>query len=156
MAKKKAESAAQSGSESVSKAAAPKEVKEAAAKKPAAKKTPAAKGGAKKGVAKKSPASPAGSPLVDTGLAAQNAARMLASRAKLGSALNPSGGGKESASFKQLKESVNNPGGPSGGDLSKALGPQKTHLPASQYNQIFHNQTQGGVGRINLPRRTGG
>ena len=119
-------------------------------------KKPAARAG-KKAVGKKAaPAAPASSSMVDTDLAAANAARMLASRAKLGPVANTPTDQKESASFRQLKESLKKPAEQSVDNLSKALGPQKTHLPLSQYNQVFHNQTQGGVGRVNVPRRTPG
>ena len=148
MAKKKSEANTGAGAE------------KAEAKKDAPAKKPAAKGGAKKGAAKKPAGAQAagGSSMIDTDLATQNAARMLVGRAKLKGATgnDPTPTGGDSASFKQMKENLSNPTSQSSLGLNKALGPQKTHLPVKEYNQIFHNQTQGGVARINVPRRTGG
>lgn len=124
----------------------------AAAKKPAAapKKPAAAAGGAKPSV-----------PLIDTGLAAQTAAAMVARRVSGGTA----GGApsQESSTFKNLKESLSKPtAGGLGGILGTGTGQKK-------FPQQFgggkpggsgsggRNQTFGAdVNRAGVPRRTGG
>src|SRR5688572_22463571 len=73
--------------------------------KPAAAKKPAAKKGGKNEPAK--PAARTGSPMVDTSMAAESAARMLAGRAKHGGGSQSPQAGKESGLFKQLKQNVN-------------------------------------------------
>jgi len=115
--------------------------------------------------------SPAGAPpMVDTNFAAQAAARMLATRAKLAKAAGGApqgdaaaiGGGAseahhESGLFKQMKESINKP---SAGGLSSAMGntfgPNKTNLPNPDKGHVVRDQTSSNVGRVNVPRRTGG
>jgi hypothetical protein len=129
--------------------------------KPAAAKKPAAKKGKKE---EKAPARPAagGTPLVDTSLAAESAARMLMGKAKLGAAAQPAppsqtpAAEKESASFKQFKESVNKPAAHGPGKAAANPFAPKNPLPIPGSNPVFHNQTQGGVSRVNVPRRTGG
>jgi len=109
--------------------------------------------------------------MVDTNFAAQAAARMLATRAKLakaaggapqGDAAAMGGGGAseaphESGLFKQMKESINKP---SAGGLSSAMGntfgPNKTNLPNPDKGHVVRDQTSSNVGRVNVPRRTGG
>jgi hypothetical protein len=98
-----------------------------------------------------------GAPLVDTTLAAQNAARTLAARAKLGSAAaTPESAEKESGSFKQLKESLNKPAAHVvNNTIGGILGGHKSSLPNTGFGQTFHNQVQGGP-KFNVPRRTNG
>ncbi|HEX2970736.1 MAG TPA: hypothetical protein VHP11_00285 [Tepidisphaeraceae bacterium] len=100
-------------------------------------------------------AAPAGTPMIDTGLAAMSAARMLAAKAKLGNAA-ATAGNKETSTFKHLKESLNKPAASlASSALGSNLGPQKSNLPTGLQGQVVHNQTQGGV-RFNVPRRTAG
>jgi hypothetical protein len=138
---------------------------ETAEKKPAAKepktaataeKKPAA---GKKGAAKKAPApaaQPVGVPLVDTSLAAQNAARMLLNRPAEGAA-TAGGAGKESAAFKSMKEQLAKPK-PTG--LSGLFGAGGGEKKSSSHNilnqQKGHNQTFGGMNKAGVPRRTNG
>ena len=121
----------------------------AAAKKPAAgaKKAP----GAKKAAAGAAPAAP----LIDTSLAAQAAARMVANR-DLRSA--PQAEKQESGSFKQLKESLNRPAVQGPGGLLQNIGnPKKSNQAFGGRNQVGRNQTFGAdVNRAGVPRRTGG
>lgn len=101
------------------------------------------------------PAAAAGTPMVDTGLAAQAAARMLAAKAKLGGA-EVAAGNKETSTFKQLKESLNKPASSLAANvLGNTFGPQKSNLPTHTQGQVYHNQTQGSS-RVNVPRRTAG
>jgi predicted chitinase len=85
---------------------------------------------------------------------------MLATRAKLHVPPAPQTDAeapKESGSFKQLKESLNRPATHAVSTaLGNTFGPARTNLPLHGGNQIIHNQTQGGVNRINVPRRTAG
>jgi hypothetical protein len=123
----------------------------AKAKKPSTRKAP-------KSETAQKPATPlAGLPLIDTDLAAQTAARMLAARARLKAAADePAEAGKESASFKAMKDHLQHPAAHAASSaLGTAYGPQKSNLPAMGRDQVFHNQTQG-VSRINVPRRTAG
>jgi hypothetical protein len=108
-------------------------------------------------------------PMVDTSFAAESAARMLATRAKLAKAAGgaaPSDAGatgsaadhpRESGAFKQMKENLNKP---SAGGISSAMGntfgPNKTNLPNPDKGHVVHDQTTSNVNRINVPRRTGG
>jgi len=105
------------------------------------------------------PGSTQAEPLIDTQLAAQNAARMLAARAKLGAAArvgSSSASPKESSTFKQMKENLNRPPAHlATSALGTALGPQKSGLPAYGQAQVVRDQTVG-VGRFNVPRRTAG
>jgi translation initiation factor IF-2 len=140
------------------------------AKAPAPAKPPASKAAAARSTTKKPAAkkgkkdekaarpAPAGTPLVDTSLAAESAARMLMGKARLGSMTTSSStdSQKESASFKQFKESVNKPASHGPGKAAANPFAPKNALPIPGSNPIFHNQTQGGVSRINVPRRTGG
>jgi hypothetical protein len=104
-----------------------------------------------------SPTAPAGVPLIDTNLAAQTVARMLAARAKLKAAgEQPAEAGKESAGFKEMKEHLRHTAAHAANSaLGTAYGPHKSNLPAMGRDQVFHNQTQG-TSRINVPRRTAG
>jgi len=116
--------------------------------------------------------SPGGAaPMVDTNFAAQAAARMLATRAKLAKATGNTGHGEaapaagdasneahhESGLFKQMKESINKP---AAGGISSAMGntfgPNKTNLPNPDKGHVVRDQTTSNVNRVNVPRRTGG
>ena len=112
---------------------------------------------ARKPPAKKPPAA-AGAPLIDTSLAAQAAAKMVAHRDLLGSARTELGEKRESSAFKQLKQSLTNPipQGP-GGLLQNPPPQRKGNLPLGGRNQVGHNQTFGpDVTRTGVPRRTSG
>ena len=126
--------------------------KAAAKKPPVAKKEPAPK----KAARTPAPAVGGGTPMVDTSLAAQTAARMLTARAKMNAAARATGsGGEDKGMLAQIKETLNKPAGLGGGAASSVLGPTKTDLPIQRDNQSFHSQTQG-AGRVNVPRRTAG
>ena len=126
---------------------------ESAGAKPAAKK-PAAKKPAKG----KAPAAPAGMPLIDTSLAAEAAAKMVAHRDKLLNTAPAEGEKRESAAFKQLKQSVNKPAAQGPAGLLHSTAPNKNfNLPMGNRKQVGHNQTFGAdVNRSGVPRRTGG
>lgn len=116
----------------------------------------------KKAVAKKAapkPAAPNASPLIDTNLAAQNAARMLTARAS-GSAPSSQEGKKETSTFKQMKESFAKPHAASMNSLlnnTVSPGAKKSAQPFAGGKQVGHNQTFGAdVTRTGVPRRTGG
>ena len=121
--------------------------------------TPDAAGPKKKAAAKAKP--PATPPMVDTTLAAQSAARGLV--AGLGPTAGGSSAGKESASFKQLKNSLSHP---ATAGLDSLL--DKTALPNSRKPNVpfggnkstgggGRNQTFGAdVSRTGVPRRTSG
>jgi len=105
----------------------------------------------------KPPVRPA-APLIDTSLAAQAAAKMVAHREFLGEAKAEGAEKKESSSFKQLKESLTKPAahGPAS-FLQNTAPPKKSNLPIGGPNQIRRNQTFGAdVNRAGVPRRTGG
>lgn len=110
----------------------------------------------KKAAPKKAPAAksaPSGMPGIDTSLAAETAARMLA--AKFGKA---TGSAKpESAMFRQMKENLNKPHSATVSNLlDKSHGPEpvKSH---PQMKQVGHNQTFGAdVTRTGVPRRNPG
>lgn len=111
---------------------------------------------AKKTETKKKPATDAGAtPLVDTSLAAEAAAKMVANRAALAAA-----GKSQSLEFKQLKDSLAKPHLQSLGSMLNSTGEQKkTGLPSAfgANKQVGHNQTFGAdVNRKNIPRRTSG
>jgi hypothetical protein len=117
--------------------------------KPAAPKAPAKS---------KKPTKPAGpaAPMIDTSLAAQAAAKMVANR----DLLSPRGTGekRQSGSFKQLKEQMLKPTtqGP-GGILQPKDARKKFNPILGGRNQVGHNQTFGAdVNRTGVPRRTGG
>lgn len=122
--------------------------------KSAPKKSPAKKGGAKKAAA------PAGNPMVNTTLAAQNAAKLLAAGLphKAGgtsTAMQP-----ESSTFKNLKQGLAKPH-LSGldGILNKSAPPdtKRSNQPYGVGKQVGHNQTFGAdVNRTGVPRRTPG
>jgi hypothetical protein len=114
---------------------------------------------AKKPTAAKKSAKPAGGatgmPSIDTNLAAQSAANMVANRDKL-----PTTGGEkaDSASFKQFKDSLNKPAAHGPASFLHNSAPQKkSNLPFGARKQVGHNQTFGAdVNRTGVPRRTGG
>jgi hypothetical protein len=114
-------------------------------------------GAAKKPAAKKSikPTS-AGPGMIDTSLAAQSAARMLAG------GFNKPGGASasvkpESAMFKQMKAGLNKPHSSAMSNmLDKSQGPEQ-HKDHSFFKQVGHNQTfNADVTRSGVPRRTPG
>jgi hypothetical protein len=117
--------------------------------------------GAKKKTAKTKDSAAAGTPLVDTNLAAEAAAKRVvaglapASTVPLGGSSLPM---KESAAFKHLKDSLNKPSGLAG-MLDKTAGPSQKHstTPFHGGKQLGRNQTFGAdVNRTGVPRRTGG
>lgn len=97
-----------------------------------------------------------GIPGIDTDLAASSVARMLAAKAKFGIKDAPSSNaGKDSGSFKHLKESLEQkPAHVAAQSISAAMGDSKTAQPPSK-NEA-HSQTIGNVSRVNVPRRTVG
>jgi hypothetical protein len=120
---------------------------------------------APKSAAKKStkakPAMPA-APLIDTGLAAEAAAKNLVAKVTTG---GPGGAAsqtpaKESAGFKNLKASLAHPAGHSMASLldkTAVPGQKKSNLPFHGGKQVGRNQTFGAdVNRAGVPRRTGG
>jgi hypothetical protein len=130
-------------------AAAPAAKKAPAVKKPAAAAGKPAKSGATAG------GSGGGTPMVDTNLAAQAAAKMLMNRAVGGPASTTPQ--KESGAFKQMKDALNKPqiSGP-GGPVTGG-GHHRSNLPHQFQKQKGHNQTFGAdVNRTGVPRRTPG
>jgi len=139
----------------------------AKAKKPsAASETPAAenakKPAAKKPAAKKAAASkaqPMGSSMIDTGLAAQTAARLIAAK-KSGSSPSSTEGKKETSTFKQLRESMTKGHSSSVNSILNSSMPpdaKKSNLPFQGGKQVGHNQTFGSDASKNfVPRRTSG
>ena len=108
-------------------------------------------------------AAPAQSPMVDTPLAARAAAKQLVAGLTPPPAVPASG--KESASFKQFKQSLNNPtGGGLEGVLDKSAlpGSRKSNAPFAGPKSLGggaggRNQTFGAdVNRSGVPRRTSG
>jgi hypothetical protein len=135
---------------------APAATKKAVAEKEhAAKATAAPKPAVKKTAAKPAPA-PA-SPLFDTSLAAQDAARMLTAGLKKPATASSAPKPQESAMFKQLKAGLNKPHSATMSNLlEKSQGPEptKTH---PQQKQVGQNQTfSADVTRSGVPRRTPG
>ena len=128
-----------------------------AAEKSAGKAAPARKAAPKK-AAVTAAATSTSMPLIDTDLAAQNAAAMLLNRPASEGA--PSGTGdsaKESATFKNLKDQLANPKPASLSNLFGPSGDQKKsggHFNLNQ--QKGHNQTFGGMNKTGVPRRTNG
>jgi hypothetical protein len=112
---------------------------------------------AKKEPAKKPSAARSGdAPQIDTTLAANTAAAMIASKA--GSAQAPAGVKKESAAFKQFKAGLNKPSaGALGGVFGTPQQQKKTHQTFGGGKQIGHQQTHGtDATRTGVPRRTPG
>ncbi len=100
-------------------------------------------------------------PAIDTNLAAEAAAKMVAQRAAepggdSASTNDPSR--KESSSFKQMKQNLakSNSGG-IGNLLGGVQGQKKSHQQFGGRNQVGRNQRFGAdVNRSSVPRRTGG
>jgi hypothetical protein len=135
---------------------------ESAAKNEPAKQTTAKKAApAKKAATKKpAPAGVSGQPLVDTGLAAQNAARLLAAGLPTKTTASAGGPKSESSLFKNMKQGLAKPH-LTGLDsvLDKSGGPstQRSNLPFGAKKQLGHNQTFGAdVNKAGVPRRTPG
>ena len=135
------------------KTAAKAEAKSAAAKLSTAKPS-SAKSSTTKTSKKSAPATaPSVAPLIDTSLAAEAAAKMIANKALL----DASNLEKESGNFKQLKDSINKSSSAGIGNLLGSNPSQKkSNLPFGGGKQVGHNQTIGGFDRRNVPRRTGG
>ncbi len=118
-------------------------------------------GGAKQKAGKAPAATPAAAPLVDTTLAAQAAAKRLV--AGLAPPLAAPAAGKESASFKHMKQTMANPAS-SGLDslLDKTAAPGSRKASGTPFHgpggkQVGRNQTFGAdVNRTGVPRRTSG
>ncbi len=136
--------------------------KNTAAKKPAAAakgKSPAG-GGAKKAAKGAATGAPQ-TPMIDTNLAASNAAAMIGNRGVTGgtaqgSASQPAK--KESASFKNLKDSLSRPASQGlGGSFGNIGAQKKSGQNFGGGKQVGRNQTFGAdVNRTGVPRRTGG
>ena len=115
--------------------------------------------------AAKKPAAPAagGTPQIDTNLAASAAAAMVLNRATGGTGSGGAASGqpaakKESAGFKNLKDSLAKPASQGlGGILGTGGQQKKSNLPFGGGKQVGRNQTFGAdVNRAGVPRRTGG
>ncbi len=129
----------------------------------AKKTTPTSATGKKSAGKSAKPQAPATPPRVDTVLAAQAAAKQLVASSQAGPLATPPAG-KESASFKAMKQNLSNP---TASGLDSVL--DKTALPGSRKpNAPFtgprsgpggggRNQTFGAdVNRTGVPRRTSG
>jgi hypothetical protein len=117
--------------------------------------------GAKKKSAKAKPTADQGSPMIDTGLAAESAAKRVAAGFGVPAVVSGSTPSRESASFKNLKDSFNKPASAGLANiLDKTAGPagaKKPNLPFAGGKQVGRNQTFGAdVNRTGVPRRTGG
>lgn len=99
---------------------------------------------------------PAAAPLVNPAEAAANAARMLAAKQKLQEEAEGAAPAKESATFKNLKQKLSASGQNLSSALGGTLGHHRSNLPHHFDKQAARNQTLGGVGRFNVPRRTNG
>ncbi len=123
----------------------------------AKKQTESSKGGAAKKTSKSSTSAAGGLPQIDTNLAAQSAANMVAHRDAL-QAVSDSGDKRESSAFKQLKANLNKPSVQGPASFLQSTAPQKKgNLPFGSRKQVGHNQTFGAdVNRTGVPRRTGG
>jgi len=128
----------------------------------ASEKKPAVAASSKKAAAKKSLKAAVGGapafPLIDTSLAAQTAARLVANRDILDETRDEQGDQPESSSFKQLKESLNKPASQAPAAFLQNTAPhKKLNLPFGGLNQVGKGQTFGAdVNRAGVPRRTGG
>lgn len=131
---------------------------------PAAKAPAAATAKTKKAApAKPAAAAATSAPLIDTSLAAENAAKLLAAGVNLKAGPSAGSGSNrpESSMFKQLKSGLNKPNAAAMNHLL-----DKTHGPAAHKSgqpfgpgskQVGHNQTFGAdVNRTGVPRRTSG
>jgi len=115
--------------------------------------------GSKKKAAAKKADTPAGGMFVDTKLAAESAARLLAA----GVSTKPAPDAQprtESSLFKQLKSGLANPAGQTMSNLLDKHGDsshKKSAMPFGKGPQMGRNQTFGAdVNRAGVPRRTGG
>jgi hypothetical protein len=106
------------------------------------------------------PQAPPGVPLIDTSLAAQTAAKLLAAGLNKPSGnVNAENAPKqESALFKQIKAGLNKPHATTMSNLlEKSHGPDPSRTHQGFNKQIGHNQTFGAdVTRSGVPRRTPG
>jgi hypothetical protein len=132
------------------------------AKAPKAAASPAKKA-AKSPAKAKAPAkaaAPAATPMVNTSLAAESAARMIGAKASGFGASSATSDKKETSAFKQLKQAMAKPHGASVGNMLNSTTSQaakKTSMPFQSGKQVGHNQTFGAdVSRSGVPRRTGG
>ena len=118
-----------------------------------------AKKPAKAHAAKSAPSTAPAAPLIDTGLAAHNAARMLAAGVS-GKSVTPPAKTPlrpESSMFKQLKSGLNKPSTATSNLLDKTHGPSPHKAPNAYNKQVGHNQTSGAdPTRSGVPRRTNG
>jgi hypothetical protein len=110
-------------------------------------------------IGKKAKSLPAtGSPLIDTGLAAQSAARLVAAKTPTPAPVDAAK--KETSAFRQLKDSMAKGHGSSVQSvLNSSMTPsaRKSSMPFHGGKQVAHNQTFGAdVNRNSVPRRTGG
>jgi hypothetical protein len=100
------------------------------------------------------------SSLINTSLAAETAARMVAhgSTAPSSTASSSAGEQSESAAFKKLKESIGKPSSQGVASFLQNSAPvKKSGQPFGKQNQTGRNQTFGAdVNRSGVPRRTGG
>jgi hypothetical protein len=116
--------------------------------------------GSKKKTAKEKPAGGEQSPMIDTGLAAESAAKRVAAGMTVATSSTTAGPAHESASFKNLKDSLNKPASAGlAGILDKTAGPgqKKPNLPFQSGKHVGRNQVFGAdVNRSGVPRRTGG
>ena len=124
-------------------------------------KSPAKKAPAKKAPARKQAGDGESQPMVDTTLAAQNAAKLLAARIPHKAAGNAGGGAApQSAMFKNMKEGLSKPhltGLDGILDNSAPTDTKRSNLPFGGGKQVGHNQTFGAdVTRSGVPRRTPG
>lgn len=145
---------AKSESKKVETTKAPKAA-DAASKPAEAKKAPPKKSTAKLAKAATTATS---APLIDTSLAAQNAAKLVAQRDTLGDAREGEQRQPESSAFKQLKENLNKPHSQAPASFLQKTAPhKKMNLPFGSLNQVGKGQTFGAdVNRSGVPRRTGG
>lgn len=108
-------------------------------------------------------AAPIGSPLIDTSLAAQTAARMLAAgRARRERQTQQDEGEekKEGSLINQIKSDLNKPAAATISNVLNKSAPEGVKKPSSQpfaHKQVGHNQTFGAdLTRSGVPRRTSG
>ncbi len=131
----------------------------AKAKKSETAATPAAP---KKKATKAKTSAPVDGPMIDTGLAAESAAKHIGAGFGHAAAAPATGAApaRESASFKNLKDSFNKPASAGlASILDKTAGPgqRKQNLPYQAGKHVGRNQTFGAdVNRTGVPRRTGG
>lgn len=107
-----------------------------------------------------SPGAASGGVFVDTNLAAQSAARLLAARVSTKSVSAEAPARPESAMFRHLKDGLAKPASQTISNLlDKHGGPEqkKSSTPFGAGPQVGRNQTFGAdVNRSGVPRRTGG